>query len=153
MLTLRRIALLLQSVLEDLELDTGESFILYKPMFILKLKTNAMIFSLTTTIRKVGIHPPCLLFGRTHVLHVSLMRVLLVVFIASWSHVYHQILVASQNEFKLFLFCFYFAFYNLGSCEIWNYVFFQWLVEHFDITILAWCFHIVIGIFRFSISS
>ena len=58
MLTLRIIALLLQSILEDL--DTGESFILYKPMFILKIKTNAMIFSLTTTIRKVRIHPPCL---------------------------------------------------------------------------------------------
>ena len=51
--TLRRIALLLQLTLEGLELDIGGSFILYKPIFTLKPKTNAMIFSLTATMTKI----------------------------------------------------------------------------------------------------
>ena len=51
--TLRRIELLLQLTLEGLELDTGGSFILYKPIFTLKPKTNAMIFSLTATMTKI----------------------------------------------------------------------------------------------------
>ena len=139
--TLRRIELLLQLTLEGLELDTGGSFILYKPIFTLKPKTNAMIFSLTATMTKIWIHG-LYLFDLTHVLRVSLMGVLLVAFLASWFHVCYQILSTSWNDFKLFLYCFYFVFSILRNC-LWNFgiisSFNDWQ-NFLDITVLTWCF-------------
>ena len=73
---------------------------------------------------------------------MCLMGVLLVAFLASWFHICYQILFTSQNDFKLFLYCFYFVFSILRNC-LWNFgiisSFNDWQ-NFLDITILTWCF-------------